>query len=656
MDTTEKKDFNPYDYLTPPQPAPVKRRDEPQPGALQDRCSEADAFSRAKGIVGAVTRSGTDLTGGYDNWLTVGLALANDLGEAGRGFFHELSQMNAQYACEECDKKYTSLLKGTATRPEGSRVHLGTLCKMAADAGVKLPSRGDGAHKGGVARVARVAGEARGNGSEGYKAGSGVAGGVANDGGVADAIHEGENIGLFDYMPDKPSTFSDLIKTEQLPYIARQAVELAAGDTESADVNLLGIVTIASSIMPGVYGVYDRQKVYPSLYTMCVAPPASSKGHITPMREFVMPVQEEIRQDNMREMEEYKKEASAMRILGKEGQDGGSSCSQEPPYRSLFVPANSSSTATYQALSDNGGAGLTFETEGAVMAEALKSDYGNYLSGLCAAFHHEPISYNRRKDKEHVDIRAPRWTVFLTGYPEMVRALVPDSHTGLFSRFLFYWRSTTLVWRNVFVDDAGTLDDAYRDLGQRYLPIYHLLAARRAHPVRFTLTDRQKDTFNSFFERLQEEQHSMLGDDIIASVRRLGLIAFRIAMVLTVMHLADGDEAPGEVAELLTCDDADFITAMTMVNKLLNHTTKVYSLMLDHDVAISLAKSRPASPAEQAFFDALPDVFNTDIYKMQAKMLNVTARTAQRYLAKLTNEAHMLERVKTGVYRKIKTI
>jgi len=73
---------------------------------------------------------------------------------------------------------------------------------------------------------------------------------------------------------------------------------------------------------------------------------------------------------------------------------------QEPPLKTLLIPANSSATSVYQVLNDNQGVGLMFETEGDTLANTFKSDYGNFSDGFRKAFHHEMISYTRRKDRE----------------------------------------------------------------------------------------------------------------------------------------------------------------------------------------------------------------------------------------------------------------
>lgn len=51
-----------------------------------------------------------DLTGGYQNWFTLGASLAS-LGEVGREYFHAISRQNDQYNVGETDKKFSQLLK-----------------------------------------------------------------------------------------------------------------------------------------------------------------------------------------------------------------------------------------------------------------------------------------------------------------------------------------------------------------------------------------------------------------------------------------------------------------------------------------------------------------------------------------------------------------
>ena len=99
--------------------------------------TDCDLYKEVKGIADIIASRHIDITSGYQNWLSLGFSLADGLGEDGREFFHELSQMNADYNATECDKKYTSCLKGSSNG-NGNGITINTFFKMAKDAGVNL--------------------------------------------------------------------------------------------------------------------------------------------------------------------------------------------------------------------------------------------------------------------------------------------------------------------------------------------------------------------------------------------------------------------------------------------------------------------------------------------------------------------------------------
>ena len=73
---------------------------------------DANLYDKVKFIVFTLVNRHIDITTPYEEWIKLGFALVHGLGEDGRGFFHQLSSMNAEYNYEECDKKYTSCMKG----------------------------------------------------------------------------------------------------------------------------------------------------------------------------------------------------------------------------------------------------------------------------------------------------------------------------------------------------------------------------------------------------------------------------------------------------------------------------------------------------------------------------------------------------------------
>ena len=90
-------------------------------------------YDEVKFIVFTLVNRHIDITTPYEEWIKLGFALVDGLGEDGRELFHQLSSMNAEYNYEECDKKYTSCMKGN-----GKGITIQTFFKMAKDVGVDL--------------------------------------------------------------------------------------------------------------------------------------------------------------------------------------------------------------------------------------------------------------------------------------------------------------------------------------------------------------------------------------------------------------------------------------------------------------------------------------------------------------------------------------
>lgn len=79
-----------------------------------------------------------------------------------------------------------------------------------------------------------------------------------------------------------------------------------------------------------------------------------------------------------------------------------------------------------------------FETEGDILASTFGQDFGDVSDGLRKAFHHESISYLRRSQREHINIKKPRLSTVISGTLYQVVNLMSSVENGLFSRFLFY--------------------------------------------------------------------------------------------------------------------------------------------------------------------------------------------------------------------------
>lgn len=61
---------------------------------------------RVETCVQMICNTHTDITGHYSDWMKIAFALNSEFGEAGRQYFHEVSQYHPEYDLEEADRKY----------------------------------------------------------------------------------------------------------------------------------------------------------------------------------------------------------------------------------------------------------------------------------------------------------------------------------------------------------------------------------------------------------------------------------------------------------------------------------------------------------------------------------------------------------------------
>ena len=602
-------------------------------------------LEKAKATTDELLRIGANIAESYDDYLHLGFALADGLGADGRELYHQLCAQSTKYRAKDCETKWQECL----SKHDG-RTTIASFYKMAQQAGADLsaisqqfPSNPSSPHVG----VDNSAYGSNTYSSNNSHIPSTPLNREGNEGSEGNNTEE-NSINAVQYT----ETFSDKIDHSKLPTLLRVPVETQT-EVEGRDKVILAALTLYSGAMPSVFGIYDGKRVYPPFYTLIDAPSGADKGVISDCRQLLMPIEWEIRQLYNNELENYKQELTKWTALDKK-QRASQQEPEKPVYRSLFIPANSSATAAYQALADNNEWGIIFETEADTLTQALKQDYGDYSDGLRKAFHHETISYSRRKDDEHVNLNCPRLASLLTCTPGQIPQLLSPQQVenGLANRFLFYNLRSKHEWRNVFAQCDEPISDQLLKVGQRYLELYHDLEKQSHHPLQFVLSVEQQLRFNEYFSGLLLEQIGLYGEQLDAFVKRLGLATFRLAMVLTVLRCNDHQPRLEPMSQTLVCAEDDFCTAMTIANCLINHTTHVYANLLPHDDVKSLATGTTLSAAEKSLFDAIGNDFTTQDCKQAAAALGITWKSAERYIGKFVSTYHIVDRIKNGHYHK----
>lgn len=414
-------------------------------------------------------------------------------------------------------------------------------------------------------------------------------------------------------MPTLPDAVFDTIP-EFLKHITQVATT-----KEERDILLLGSLVTLSVAFPKLIGKYGDNPVNTNLFIFISAKASAGKGILIHCRKLVEPIHLALR--NQAKIMKQQFEVDMQEYNANKGKDANTEKPQKPPQKMLFIPANNSATGFLEILGDSDKRGLIFETEGDTLAKAFKSDYGDFSDGFRNAFQHEPISYYRRTDKEYVEIDRPCLSALLSGTPKQITTLIPNAENGLFSRFMFYVMNMKLIWKDVFASKTvNGLDVHFEKLGNEFFGLYQTL---QANPdVHFSLTASQQLQFNQFFEKMQTLYVNIQEEEIISSVRRLGLIAYRIMMIFSALRIMED----GEITQNLICNDTDFQNTLDMITILVKHSSYVYS-----QIAQETYKPKPKHKKEQ-FLENLPYHFNRQTYVATALSLGITDKSAQRYI------------------------
>jgi hypothetical protein len=591
-----KKTFKPKDWVKPnkqsPNPQTSKNSSFPPLGEGHEGSSDIETITQR------IESTSVDIAPNYADWRDLGFALADELGESGRSYYHRLSRFYQDYNSTEADKQFDACLKA-----HGHGVSIKTFYHLAKAAGVNV----------GIPKVKETKPTIT----------------LENK---AETEETSENE-ISTQLCSLPSEIFD-----QLPDLLRR-ITIKGTSPEDKDILLLGSLVSMSSCLPNIYGVYAEREVFANLFLFVTAQASAGKGRLTLCRKLVEPIHKALREQNKAEFEIYQRELTE--YAAAKGDKVNMEKPQEPTLKMLVIPANNSATGLFQILNDNKGKGLIFETEGDTLAQTFKSEHGNYSDGFRKAFHHETITYNRRKDREFVEIDMPRLSALLSGTPKQVSALIPNAENGLFSRFIFYFMNIRYEWKDVFAGESGqTLDHYFDHLGDQFHELYKCLQSQ-VKPMRFCLTVSQQKQFNSYFEQTQIQYIELCGEDYIGTVRRLGLITFRIAMILTVLRIMDN----GELRSPLVCSDTDFNVAMEIVKVLVQHAAHVFQ-QLPTDTA---AKVQPNQ--KQQFLNMLPVEFDRQTYLAVADKLKIPAKTAEKQIARFAKTG-LINHYAQNQYRK----
>ena len=415
-------------------------------------------------------------------------------------------------------------------------------------------------------------------------------------------------------------------------------------DKRERDVFLTGALTVLSGCLPNVHGVYDRRINHPNLFSFIIAPAASGKGALLFAKELGFAYHQKLVKESKDLQKKYRQdlqryELSVLRYRKGKLPDPPQK-PKEKSFRLLYIPANSSSAMLIRHLQQNGGTGMLFETEADTLGNVLKQDWGGYSDLLRKSFHHESITYSRKLNNDFLEIENPRLSVALSGTPNQVIKLIPSVEDGLFSRFLFYVFEVDATWRDVSPQNTkSNIGAIYKTLAQE---VVQLVSFLEKYPTTFTLKKEQWKNMNEHFSNCLSKTKTFVGPEALSIVKRMGLIFFRLAMILSVCRKYEKQDT----AEEISCSDQDFQLAMWMVEVYLEH-----ALHLFHRLAQKSRSTFQEMPSnKRAFFNALPEQFKRKDAIIIGQEMNLSSATIGRFLKQLNGT--MLQQPEYGIYQK----
>lgn len=145
------------------------------------------------------------------------------------------------------------------------------------------------------------------------------------------------------------------------------------------------------------------------------------------------------------------------------------------------------------------------------------------------------------------------------------------------------------------------------------------MLAQQQKPISFEFSKEQGIDFTNQFKELFTRNKMLVGKNFNANSRRLGLVSFRIAMVLSILRIMES----GNISKPITCSQTDYQTALYIVFTLEKHALAVFQNLPNNNLKGIKLK----------FYDKRPKQFNCQAYLETAKQLDIKDKTAEKYIS-----------------------
>lgn len=418
-----------------------------------------------------------------------------------------------------------------------------------------------------------------------------------------------------------------------LPLMLKEASSVFKG--RERDVFLTSALSAVSGGLHNVYGLYADDKVYPNLFSFVIAPPASGKGSMKYAKQLGECYHDFLFNKSKEALKEYKRAKKIFDIKLKKAKTDQAIEAliepEEPKATFFFIPGDTSSAMIIKLLEANNGAGCICETEADTITKTFNQDWGGYSDVLRKGFHAEPITKSRLTNLEYSEIKEPKFSLTMTGTPNQMNSLVTSVEDGLFSRIMFYSYISEPVWKNTYTSNLSkskkVMFEKYSaDLCEKF---------KSDVPRKFTMTEEQGAKLDNFFSDAHAHNIALYSQSASGITFRLGLMCFKIAMVLSAVRSDDTE---------MICSDEDFNTAF----KLVGEVYMPHAMTMLNKVGKQAIASTPAQ-TELLTWIRTKEKFSRAEALIKAKEINVKDRTLTDILKRFV-ESKLIKKISHGVY------
>ena len=447
--------------------------------------------------------------------------------------------------------------------------------------------------------------------------------------------------------PAKPANMVSRIPKEiTSPYIPEYIYDILPPTLKEAcnvfkgrerDVFFTSALSIISGGLHNVSGLYANNKVFPNLFSIIIAPPASGKGVMKYSKQLGDCYHDFLLNQSREELKEYKKEKRVFDLKVKKAKTDQAIEAlkepEEPKVKMFFIPGDTSSSMIIKHLEDNEGMGCICETEADALTNALKQEWGGFSNIIRKGFQAEVISQSRKTNLQYSEIKQPKFSLALTGTPNQLDLLMTSVQDGLFSRCLFYSFNVEPKWKTTYTSglirsNEEIFEDYSADLCDKF---------KSNTNQKFSMTKEQGVKLDNTFEELLRHNTALYDENITGIVYRLGLMCFKIAMTLSAIRCNNTE---------ITCSDDDFDTSMCLVKDVyLIHGTNMLNRLTKNSKRLNTTQTTLYNWIETK------GIFKRAEILEEAKVLGIKDRTLSDILKRFT-DFELIEKVSFGVYRR----